>query len=308
MRKTYAGLLTLILVSCGAYTKFLDDYPRYRKSEPPHEDPAETEVSADLPFETKELDPPSGYESDCTRTIGDEVEAQVEFSSKITAAARQVSIAAEQERLGVKPLLITTILGANMGNWESIKPEVDPYPESIVVIGNIGQDVRTTGYETNHGIIGKSNVYETAPGSHKYFIVDRIGGDGLGANSMSMPGMNDFSLNLSAENSISLGSSWHNWHASASNELVRAAQEPAIEIVEEIKVCGCGAMQELEKWSEPIASQDSPSLSLAIFMLPGRNLPTFMSDKFVAKFGAPQVNVHYIPKRGFQCVKEEVAC
>jgi hypothetical protein len=197
---------------------------------------------------------------------------------------------AEQIRLGVRQLKASQILGEATLAETTIKPADDPFPAAIVVVGNLDHDIRQSGYEVTHGMMNQENIYETAPGSGQYFIIDYVLGDGLGAKQ--------------AETGSSSDNSWHSWHASNSNVLIRAKQVPVDVVSSEVAICGCGPQKELQLGK--IAADESVSsvkYPVAIFMLPAAALPRYSGDEFKASFDRAKINIRYIPRQGFRCAQ-----
>jgi hypothetical protein len=239
------------------------------------------------------------YPEVCYTEFPADVSHVIEKSLIDNRAARDKAVAAEQDRLGVKPLKPTTILGRIPAGTSEFKPVVDPFPESIVAVGALNYDIRKSGYQLNHGEMGKENVYETSPGSGQFFIVDLIDGDGIGGNGREVIvtsieyGLLDFSSNLD-------GHSWHSWHVSSDNVLIRAKQRPDDSIIKEIPLCGCGSLEEVVA----LANADRvapPSYHVAIFMLPASNLPRISTDTFEARYSRSYVKQKFVPSLGKTC-------
>ena len=85
-------------------------------------------------------------------------------------------------RLGFSPLR-PSAAGALYDSEPFHKPVIDPYPNSVVIVGE-DYDIRGKGYQINHNVDGATRVYETEAGSGEYFIVDIIGGDGVGSSAL----------------------------------------------------------------------------------------------------------------------------
>jgi hypothetical protein len=250
---------------------------------------------------------------DCLEELPPELEARIQAAYAENQKARDQAIDAERTRLAVTPLMPTNLLG-NMydGSKNQFKPETDPFPESVVALG-AAHDIRAEGYELNHGKMGMTRVYETAPGSKKYFIVDRIGGDGVGGNGKAVVEETFAAPMLLQEPSDELeGNSWHSWHVSADNKLVRANQVPTDELQNESRICGCGALgyEDDPMPGEGVSADWAPPVyPVAIFMLPADVLPEVMSsDEFQAKFVRQYFKKIYVPRPGKVCRKHEVVC
>ncbi|MFK7825601.1 MAG: hypothetical protein AB8G05_15730 [Oligoflexales bacterium] len=182
-------------------------------------------------------------------------------------------------------------------------PEFDPFPNSIVAVGN-PYDIREKGYQVNHGKMDMTYVYETEPGSEQYFLVDMVGGDGIGGNSQLVVAENTEyqSLNLVfAENK-----SWHSWHVNENNVLVRANQNPTDNLKEEINLCGCGHRNEVSEAADDISD---PIYSIGIFLLPGKIIPSFMDEnEFSAIFKREYYKKKYVPAKGKKCEDYQWVC
>ncbi len=239
------------------------------------------------------------YPEACLTALPADVNDVIAKSIIDNTAARDMAVAAEQNRLGVKPLKPTTILGRIRAGTNEFKPGVDPFPESIVAVGSLDYDIRKNGYQLNHGEMGKENIYETSRGSGQFFIVDLIDGDGIGGNGRDVIATS-VEYGLLDTSSTLDGHSWHSWHVSADNVLIRARQKPEDRIIMDIPLCGCGSWEEVAAAAsaEKIAT---PSYELAIFMLPASNLPRISTETFQAQFPRSYVKQRYVPSSGKSC-------
>ncbi len=246
------------------------------------------------------------YGEACLAAVPADLQPQIDKALAENTAARDAAVAAERARLSAAPLRPSSILGTTSRHDVPFKPAVDPYPESVVAFGDATYDVRMNGYELNHGMMDKVNVYETAPGSGEYFLVDMIQGDGVGGNGREV---NAYTIEYGlVEAPATLdGFSWHSWHVSPENVLVRATQKPEDVILREIVLCGCGDRYEVEmdKGSFFKRSSDSAmapaSYQIAIFRLSGTGAPTLSSEAFEAKFVRSYVKKRYVPKKVSRC-------
>lgn len=249
---------------------------------------------------------------DCVEELPPELEARIQAAYGENQKARDEAVASERQRLDVTPLLPSHFLGHAEGSAVNIfKPDTDPFPQSVVAVG-APLDIRADGYELNHGKMGMTRVYETAPGSKKFFIVDRIGGDGVGGNGKAVV-EESFAYGLFAlysENDPLKGASWHSWHVSKDNKLVRANQAPTDQLQNEARICGCGSLG-YEQDSESSVSGDMapPRYQIGIFMLPGDVLPEILpEDAFQAKFIRKYFKKTYVPSPGKVCREYEIVC
>lgn len=243
-----------------------------------------------------------GYSGPCDEALSPEVEAQMAQALIDNTAARDAAVAAERVRLGVTMLRPTSLLGTTSDHSVPFKPEVDPYPKSIVVAGNLTFDIRANGYELNHGKMDKLNIYETEPGSGQYFVVDMIEGDGIGGNGSEV---NAYTIEYGLTDSRAAldGFSWHSWHVSKDNVLVRATQKPEDVILGEVSICGCGPRNEVGLNLESAKDMAPPNYQIAVFMLTGSGIPKLSDDTFEAKYTRSYFKQKYVPRKGKQCVE-----
>lgn len=249
-------------------------------------------------------------EDDCWTELPADLAREIDRAYEQNAIERDHSIAQERERLNVTPLKPDMLLASSVISLNRYLPEVDPFPKSIVVVGE-SYDIRASGYELNHGKMGFTRVYETEPGSKKFFIVDRIGGDGIGGNGGSVVAESVENGLLKFSNEPQAGHSWHSWHTSPSNYIVRATQNPEDDLQETINICGCGPNgYESEKGEEAFnADAAAPVYNIAIFFLPGTDLPTIGPENaFEATFKRRYYEKIYVPREGFTCKEHEVVC
>ena len=243
------------------------------------------------------------YTGACDRVPSD-LEEKIIKSYEENVKKRDHAIASERDRLQVEPLKMTYELMSGQRNMFQ-KPVEDPFPNSIVAVGD-PYDIREKGYQVNHGKMGMTYIYETEPGSQQYFIVDEVGGDGIGGNGQEVVAETSeygMGLSLSLEN----GNSWHSWHSNEHNELVRAIQNPDDRLIQEINICGCGPLREVN--SAAGQADLKYIFSFGIFMLPGNDLPSFMNeDEFNATFEREYYKKNYVPKKGKKCEEYDWVC
>ena len=238
---------------------------------------------------------------DCLMDLPADLEKQIREAYKENIDQRNKAIDAEVDRLNIKPLKVSHVINDSISSSPGLE---DPYPESVVVIGDDYD--RKYGYQITHGKMNSFYVYETFPGSQQYFIVDEIGGDGLGGNGQSVVAETSeypMSLNLSLQENEN---SWHSWYSSPSNELVRAYQEPEDDLQSEVSICGCGPKDEVLNLNDAAEPMRRP---LGIFLLPGTAFPSFMDESaFKAIFQRKYFKKNYIPKEGYKCREYEWVC
>ena len=160
--------------------------------------------------------------------------------------------------------------------------------------------------------MGKTRIYETAPGSGQFFIVDAIRGDGVGGFGRPVIAETmDYAL---LQDATPAQFSYHSWHVSPANYLVRAYQNPEDTIVDEVRVCGCGARQEIAARGGASAEGVDTSIRPAtydygVFLLPGNDLPTIAPDReFEAVYGRKVYKKIYVPAKGKKCVDYQYDC
>ena len=255
--------------------------------------------------------PPTGA---CVDELPAELAASIAEAYAANREARDLAVAAEQTRLNVEPLTATSIIARNMDAVTMIKPDEDPYPNSVVAVGE-AHDIRAEGYEINHGKMGMTRIYETAPGSNQYFIVDRIGGDGIGGNGINVVAENvEYGL-MSVVDTSEAVVSYHSWHVAPDNFLVRATQAPVDEKVDSVSICGCGPMgfevddTSSEAGRAPAGDFAPPRYNIGIFLLPGTELPRMGGeDDFKAEFPRTYYEKLYVPAEGKKCMEYDVVC
>lgn len=258
----------------------------------------------------------TSYEQPCELEVPADVTALIEKTKKENETARDLAVRLERTRLGVEPLRPTTIIGMGYQGDNEILPDTDPFPESVVVAGDLTYDVRTNGYQLNHGKMDMETIYETKPGSGQYFIVDMIDGDGVGGNGREVIaytveyGLYDPAADLN-------GHSWHSWHVSPDNVIVRATQKVEDDVLQEINVCGCGGLDEVEVDADGKVIDDEgdssqagdvapASYAVAIFMLPGKGQPKISTETFEAAFKRSYVKQKFVPAKGRRCINRSM--
>jgi hypothetical protein len=246
--------------------------------------------------------PEATYPEACLSELPPDLVELIASTQRDNTAARDLAVAAERSRLGVEALSPTTRLGTTTDGMTAYVPEVDPFPDSVVATGDLDYDVRKNGYQLNHGKPGMSNVYETSPGSQRYFIVDLVDGDGIGGNgSEVLASAAEYGLADPAPATVE-GHSWHSWHASDDNVLVRATQKPEDAILREVTMCGCGGREEASmKRDESSGKVAARSYDVAIFMLPGQALPRLGEETFEATYKRSLVRQSFVPRVGAAC-------
>ena len=180
---------------------------------------------------------------------------------------RKEAIASEQDRLKVAPLQMNRFLGQGPLGTYVYRPIVDPYPTSIVAVGE-DLDIRTKGYRMYDPDDGNLTIYETSSGSGRYFIVDFVGGDGVGSNSSE-----DGGALWIADGAVLYG--WHSWHSSQDNKLIALKQNRDDQDLGEWTLCGCPReidgvekLHQIQKIYQPIGA----------FELPGNRLPEILDE------------------------------
>lgn len=262
--------------------------------------------------EKKEERTKKEYGTACELDVPADIKDLIEKTRAVNQAARDVAVEAERKRLGVTPLKPSTIIGHGWRGQNEIKPETDPFPNSVVVAGDKSYDVRKLGYQLNHGKMDMETIYETSPGSGQFFIVDMISGDGVGGNGMEVSSYT-VEYGLTNQSADLNGSSFHSWHVTADNLIIRATQEVQDDVLDEVTVCGCGNLEEVEDRSKSSSNDDmakgAPASDLsvaatpiAIFMLPGNGLPKISTDVFKAGFKRSYVKQKFVPRPGFRCM------
>ena len=246
----------------------------------------------------------------CVEELPSELEARIKAAYTENQEARDGAVGAERTRLVMTPLLPSQLLGISEdGSNNLFKPDTDPFPGSVVSVGT-PHDIRTEGYELNHGKMGMTRVYETAPGSKTYFIVDRVGGDGMGGNGKAVV-EESFAYGLSLTSSEPLqGQSWHSWHVSRDNKLARATQNPIDALQSESRICGCGPLGYEDDALEGVAGDMArPVYHIAVFMLPSDVLPEVLAENtFKAAFVRKYFKKIYVPRLNKICRKYDVVC
>lgn len=245
---------------------------------------------------------PEEEQQECLNAVSEELENEINEAYQRNIMARDIAVASERDRLGVEALKPSLLLGYSYSQFGYYLPEVDPFPESVLASGE-DYDIREEGYQMNHGKMGMINIYETYPGSSQYFIVDVIAGDGMGGNGSAIAAeTREYGLVYSTE--VVDGNSWHSWHSSSANKIVRAVLNPETELKAEIAICGCG------NWSE-VASNDADvdAFSIGIFILPGEELPEILEEgSFSAKFKREEYRKTYVPAKGNTCQAPVTVC
>lgn len=254
---------------------------------------------------------PKTIDVQCVDNLPAALQERITSAYADNVAARAAAVASERARLGVEPLLPAMLLAAASPSETRYRPMVDPFPDSVVAVGE-PDDIRTNGYELNHGKMGMTRVYETAPGSKRYFIVDRIGGDGIGSNGREVVAESvEYAAALSLTDGTPFaGYSWHGWHVSSQNRLVRAVQLPEDDVQETVRLCGCGPNgYEDDPRGAVRGSSDLRSYRLGIYILPGDALPVVEPmETFKALFPRKYYQKIYVPSPGKVCRELEVVC
>jgi hypothetical protein len=257
-------------------------------------------------FKAEESDKAT-YPEFCEREIPADLSAKIARANQDNSIARASAVAAEQTRLGVSPLKPTHVLEG----YTNGMPTVDPFPNSVVAVGDPTYDIRKNGYQITHGMMEQFKVYETERGSGKFFIVDLLIGDGLGSKDTSTDAA---TIAYGLNEAPTIVGSWHSWHVNGNNLLVRAKQETEDTILSEISVCGCGNLKETDRnadySSDSKTRGDTRDAQAGIFMLPASTLPTFSGDEFKARFQRSHVKIRYVPRDGRHCRSDrvQVAC
>jgi len=196
--------------------------------------------------------------------------------------ARLEVISVERARLGAEALKLHKTL-----YYSLVRDQNDPFPNAVPIFLDDASQAKYVAaqYAEFHGYDGARTVYETAPGSGKYFIVDQVQGDGAGSVRLTNPVAG-----------LPYDGSMHSWHSTKDNRLVRARIEANYKIAESVALCGCGP-----GWVESRDTAVAAGIKFGIFLLPGAGIPSLHPDGINAKFMDESIPVRYIPKNGTSC-------
>jgi hypothetical protein len=226
-----------------------------------------------------------GYESSCREKAAD-IDKEKEDLEKKNKSRREQAIIDEQTRLGV----------GTVEFFVSLLDNPDPFPNAVPIGKNSGDERK---YAVFHGFSGNDTIYETAPGSRQYFIVDHAAGDGYGLNKVEQF--------FGAKHFVSK-MAFHSWQSSQTNVLVRAEQLPQTEVIRTESICGCGPNS--YEMSGPPTENDTIAMpsNPAVFLLPGTLEPTIGTEAFSATYINEVIELKYVPKKGKKCKDRYIVC
>jgi hypothetical protein len=173
--------------------------------------------------------------------------------------------------------------------------DADPYPASIRVYPTPGPHEAYTSF---HGLTGGDAIYETAPSSGLYFIVDDIGGDGAASLQSKYE-------SLATQSGDGKDHSLHSWHVNSSGQLKRLKLKVLLTSQGRFTLCGCGEASYERKVSDHhdagVAADIAPA-ARGFFLLPTSVLPSLAPDPIVElEIDVRDFDIEYTPRTGYVC-------
>lgn len=218
-------------------------------------------------------------EDRCVDKVPDDVVAQNASYAIAANAARLAAVEAERKRVGAVAVVLHTSYSGGLYKSQSPFPSAVPiYLDSQSIQNEIPDR-----FAEFHGFEGFRTVYETEPGSHQYFIIDQVLGDGQGSIYLSqgIPG-----------SWMSASGSMHSWHVTPDNRLVRAKFNPTKTNPREINYCGCGHSQSHFKNIPNLGMVAQPPQG--IFMLPGNAVPQLHPDEMNVQYLDESIKINSV--------------